>query len=81
MLEQKRKALGAQYSSRERFIYKRGEELFNSEDWISLRHLCNIENGKNWISIEKLITLAEALEEDPCNLFKEIVDIYRNSQD
>ena len=48
--------------------------------WISLRHLYNIEHGKNWISIEKFILLADALEEDPAHLFHEIVEIYRSSQ-
>ncbi len=80
LFEQKRKALGKQYKSRERFIYNRSDELFGSEDWISLRHLYNIEHGKNWISIEKLIMLADALEEDPADLFDEIVKIYRSSQ-
>lgn len=80
LLEQKRKALGKQYKSREQFIYHRSDELFGSEDWISLRHLYNIEHGKNWISIEKLILLADALEENPIDLFDEIVKIYRNSQ-
>lgn len=80
LFEQKRKALGKQYKSREQFIYNRSDELFGSEDWISLRHLYNIEHGKNWISIEKLIMLADALEEDPANLFNEIVTIYRSSQ-
>ena len=79
LLESKRKALGKQYKSREQFIYKRSDELFGSEDWISLRHLCNIERGKNWLSIEKLIVLADALEEDPTDLFDEIVAIYRTS--
>lgn len=77
LLEQKRKALGKQYKSRARFIENRSDELFGSEDWISLRHLYNIEHGKNWISIEKLILLADALEEDPGELFGEIVRIYR----
>lgn len=45
LFEQKRKALGKQYKSRERFIYNRSDELFGSEDWISLRHLYNIEHG------------------------------------
>ena len=80
LFEQKRKALGKQYKSREQFIYNRSDELFGSEDWISLRHLHNIEHGKNWISIEKLILLADALEEDPGNLFNEIVTIYKSSQ-
>lgn len=78
LLEQKRKALGKQYKSREQFIYNRSDELFGSEDWISLRHLYNVEHGKNWVSIEKLIMLADALEEDPSDLFNEIVTIYRN---
>ena len=80
LFEQKRKALGKQYKCRERFINNRSDELFGSEDWISLRHLCNIERGKNWISIEKLILLADALEEDPSDLFDEIVNIYRHSK-
>lgn len=79
LLKEKRIALGKQYRSREQFIYKRSIELFGSEDWISLRHLCNIEHGKNWPSIEKLIIIADALEEDPCDLFNEIVAIYRSS--
>lgn len=80
LFEQKRKALGKQYKSREQFIYNRSDELFDSEAWISLRHLYNIEHGKNWISIEKFIMLADALEEDPCDLFSEIVEIYRSFQ-
>lgn len=80
MLEQKRKALGKQYKAREEFIDRRSAELFGSADWISLRHLCNIEKGKNWISIEKLIVLADALEVSPCDLFNEIVTIYRKYQ-
>lgn len=80
LFEQKRKALGKQYKSREQFIYNRSNELFGSKDWISLRHLYNIEHGKNWVSIEKLIMLADALEEDPSDLFNEIVAIYRNFQ-
>lgn len=79
LLEQKRKALGKQYQSREQFIYNRSNELFGSKDWLSLRHLYNIEHGKNWISIEKLILLADALEENPGDLFNEIVMIYRSS--
>ena len=78
LFEQKRKALGKQYKSREQFIDKRSVELFGSSEWISLRHLYNIEHGKNWISIEKLIILADALEENPIDLFAEIVAIYRN---
>lgn len=80
LLEEKRKSLGKQYKSREQFILNRSLELFDSKDWISLRHLYNIEHGKNWISIEKLILLADALEEDPGDLFNEIVALYRNSQ-
>ncbi len=79
LIEGKRKALGKLYHSRERFIYNRSEELFGSEDWISVRHLFNIEHGKNWVSIEKLIQLSDALEVDPCDLFREIVEIFRDT--
>lgn len=80
LLRRKREALGSRYMSREKFIEHRSDELFGSEDWISLRHLFNIEHGKNIISIEKLILLSDALEEDPVDLFSEIVDIYRKCQ-
>lgn len=77
LLAEKRKALGPRYRSRERFIEIRSQELFGSDDWISLRHLTNIENGKNWISIEKLLLLAPALEENPVDLFEEIINAYK----
>lgn len=78
LLIQKRKALGAEYKTREHFIVHRSMELFNNTDWISPRHLANIELGKNWISIEKLIILSAALEEDPVDLFSEIIHTYNN---
>ena len=81
LIESKRKSLGKQYISREQFIDRRSEELFGSEDWISVRHLYNIEHGKNWISIEKLIVLSDALEENPVNLFADIVEIYRRNRE
>ena len=55
LLSGKRKGLGEQYKNRENFIDLRSEELFGGEPWISPRHLANVELGKNWISIEKLI--------------------------
>lgn len=76
MFVDKRIALGEEYKKREEFIDNRSEEIFNGESWISLRHLANIELGKNWISIEKLIVLAYALEEDPVSLFEEVIKIY-----
>ncbi len=76
LLTQKRKSLGIDYSSRENFINHRSVELFDGQEWISLRHLINLENGKNWISIEKLIILSAALEEDPVDLFQEIISTY-----
>ena len=76
MLSEKRKALGREYKNREAFIDRRSEEIFGDKNWISPRHLANVELGKNWISIEKLITLAYALEVNPVDLFAEIVDIY-----
>ncbi len=79
LLSQKRKALGKPYQTRERFISRRSEELFSGESWISLRHLTNLELGKNWISIEKLLLLATALEENPTELFDEIISTYQKN--
>lgn len=79
MLVRKRKALGKNYYSREKFIYNRSFEIFGGKQWISTRHLSNVELGKNWISIEKLIVLAEALEVDPVELFGEIIEIYKEN--
>lgn len=79
LLSNKRKSLGKKYENRESFIQCRSTELFGGEDWISLRHLSNIELGKNWISIEKLIILAAALEENPVELFQKIIQIYQKS--
>lgn len=81
LLKEKRKALGVEYKTREHFIELRSAELFDNSDWISPRHLANIESGKNWISIEKLITLSAALEENPVDLFAEIIFAYRESKD
>lgn len=78
LLTNKRKSLGTPYLTREAFIDLRSEELFHGEPWISIRHLTNIELGKNWISIEKLFVLATALEEDPVDLFEEIMLAYQN---
>ena len=64
----------------ESFIQYRSTELFGGEDWISLRHLSNIELGKNWISIEKLIMLSAALEQNPVELFEEIIQIYQKNE-
>lgn len=81
LLANKRKSLGEPYQTREAFIDLRSVELvelFDGEPWISIRHLANIESGKNWISIEKLFALAIALEEDPVDLFEEIMLAYQN---
>lgn len=80
LLTQKRKMLGQAYQTREQFINLRSEELFSGKNWISLRHLTNLELGKNWISIEKLLLLATALEETPTELFSEIINTYQNGQ-
>ena len=77
LLSNKRKSLGPLYKTREHFIGIRINELFAGTDWISPRHLANLELGKNWISIEKLLILATALEEDPVDLFEEIVKTYQ----
>lgn len=80
LLIQKRKSLGKPYQTREKFIDRRSVELFSGKSWISLRHLTNIELGKNWISIEKLLLLATALEENPNDLFSEIIITYQKNR-
>ena len=75
-LYERRKQLGSQYKSREKFIDQRSIELFGGTPWISDRHLASLERGKNWISIELLIKHAFALECDPVDLFSDIVRIY-----
>lgn len=78
LLLEKRKLLGKNYSSREKFIYNRSQELFGGKDWISIRHLTNLELGKNLPSINMLITLSYAYEIDPIDLFSEIISIYKS---
>ena len=41
LLVKKRKALGEAYKSRESFIERRSDEIFNGNTWISPRHLAN----------------------------------------
>lgn len=78
MLTDYRKALGPGYRSRNSFISRRVTEMFGTE-WISQRHLANIEEGKNLPSIELLIRLAYALEVDPVDLFSQIVKIFNST--
>jgi len=78
MLESRRKMLGKKYATRESFIEHRSVEIFGGKPWISVRHLSNIELGKNWISIEKLIIHSYALEMDPVDLLTEILEIYNS---
>lgn len=80
LLLEKRKLLGRNYSSREKFIYSRSKELFGGKDWISIRHLTNLELGKNLPSINMLITLSYAYEIDPIELFSEILAVYCKCQ-
>ena len=61
LFESKRKALGRQYKSREKFIEKRSMELFDSEDWIPFLLLYNIDHGESGNIIEKLLLLSIAL--------------------
>lgn len=78
LITDKRKALGASYKTREGFINNRSEEIFGGEAWISIRHLTNLELGKNWLSIEMLLKLSAALEEDSIDFFEEIIRTYQN---
>ena len=80
VLRKKRLRLGGRLaSSREYFIADRNSKFFgdNDKEWISQRHLANIENGYKWIGVEKLLKLAIALEVDPIELFAEIVQAWR----
>lgn len=75
----RRKRLGKLYWNREDFIDLRSQEIFDDKKWISPRHLANVELGKNWISIEKFIWLAYALEVDPVELFAELLQAYEEN--
>jgi len=79
LLTEKRKALGSVYKSRDGFIGERSQEIFGGDEWISVRHLSNIELGKNWLSIETLIKHAHALETEPVELFSEIFAVYSSN--
>ena len=37
---------------------------------ISVNHLCNIENGKRWLSVKILVKIAVVLRAEPYELFK-----------
>ena len=76
----KRRNLGTRYTSREKFVYNRSQELFGGKDWISVRYLSSLELGKNLPSIEKLVVLADAYEVDTVELFNEIIRIYRENK-
>ena len=80
MLKEKRRGLGNEYKTREKFIELRSTELFDNNDWISPRHLTNIKSGKNWVSIERLMILSAAPEENPVDLFDEIIHTYREGK-
>ena len=76
----RRRRLGTQYKSREKFIDQRSMELFGGDPWMSNRYLASLERGKNWISIKLLIKHAYALECDPVDLFSDIVRIYHGKE-
>lgn len=78
LIREKRYALGPQFESRNFFVEDRSENLFNYEDWISVRYLTSIELGNNQMSIDILIKLAYALEVNPVELFRELLEIYQN---
>ncbi len=78
LIREKRRALGPQFKSREFFVEDRSEHLFHYEDWISTRYLASLELGNNQMSIDKLIKLSYALETDPLELFRDILQIYQD---
>ncbi|WP_338346830.1 helix-turn-helix transcriptional regulator [Fructobacillus cardui] len=71
-MKQLRKELKDIPKSRIGFIEDRSIKLFNNEEWISEKTLCNYELGKNIPSIENLVMLAAALEVDKKYLFEEV---------
>lgn len=78
LLRRKREGLSNNVGkNRQRFIEWISINYFGGEDWISERHLINIENGKNLISIELLFKFATALEVEPKELFAEIVEAWK----
>lgn len=79
-IREKRYLLGREFQNREFFIQDRSENLFQYNEWISLRYLNSIEQGNNQMSIEKLIQIAFALEVDPLELFSDVLNIYRQEK-
>lgn len=75
LLRNYRKRLSDLPSSRQQFIENRSLVYFNNEEWISEKTLANYETGKNIPSLENLKKLAIALEVDPLELFKDILDV------
>lgn len=71
-----RKDLGGKCLTLEGFVEDRSIILFDCKEWISVRHLSNIERGKSAMSNELLIMLAKALEKDPHEIFEDIVNVY-----
>ena len=76
MIKNKRISLGKECKTREGFLNYTAS--FLEIDWISTRYLSSIEEGKNMISIQMLIDLAYALQMNPEDLFKEILNILKN---
>lgn len=64
--------------SRESFIDERSSTIFGDEQWISLRHLANLEEGKTLPGVEMIIKLSFAYEVDAVDLFTEIYNILRS---
>lgn len=58
--------------TREKFVY--ADHVGLDPDWISVKSLANIENGKNLPSILTLFKLATALQVDARDLFREVAD-------
>ena len=66
LLANKRKALGPKYKTREHFIELRSNELFGGNDWISPRHLANIELDK----YRKITYLSNCTRRKSCCAFR-----------
>lgn len=77
LIKNKRISLDKACKTREGFLNYTSN--FLTADWISTRYLSSIEEGKNMISIQMLINLSYALQMEPEDLFKEILNILRNA--
>lgn len=79
-IEKQRKIIYPEFQTREKFIDVVSQEIFGGEQWISVRHLSNIELGKNLPSFELMIKLSVALDLETIDFFAKLIEIYLSDQ-